>query len=81
METMLIAGLAAAVGFYIILMKIGIRKFLKYGVVTDIIISIVLGVIFIGTMSGMMIGIFAGIFISLFLTVHRTARRIIGSPE
>jgi hypothetical protein len=67
MDIVVIAFLTA-VGFFIIMVKIGLRKFLKFGAMTDLIITGVITVLFVGTFSGIVTGIIAGIFISFFLT-------------
>lgn len=74
-EMILIAGIAA-VGFIIIMMKLGIGRFIRFGGLTDIVVSIILGVIFFGTFSGMAVGILAGIFISIFLWIAKVFVRI-----
>jgi thiamine transporter ThiT len=66
METLTIAFLTA-LAFWIIMVKIGIGKFIKLGWTADLLISGVIAALFFGTFSGMVTGLIAGIFISLFL--------------
>lgn len=74
METLTMAFLVA-VAFIILLIKIGLPKFLRFGWQTDIIVSGVIAVLFFGTMGGMLIGLVAGIIVSLFLSVAKTFYR------
>ena len=71
-----IIGLAflTALAFFIIMTKIGIRKFLKYHWQSDVLISGILTFLFVGTFTGMTVGLIAGIFISFFLSI---AKRIV----
>jgi hypothetical protein len=61
-------GILTGVAIIILLFKMGIGKFIRFGWQTDVILSAGLAFIFVGTMSGMMIGIIAGIVVSLFLS-------------
>jgi len=71
MEILTMAFLTA-VAFIILLIKIGLPKFLRFGWQTDIVISAVIATLFFGTMGGMLIGIIAGIFISVFLSIAKS---------
>ena len=66
MDLLLIAFLTA-VAFFIIMMKIGIGKFVRLGWFADLAISFAMTAMFFGTFGGVVVGIMAGIFISLFL--------------
>lgn len=70
METLTIAFLTA-MAFIILLMKMGLPKFLRFSWQTDVVISAVIAVLFFGTMGGMIIGIIAGIIVSLFLSIAK----------
>lgn len=70
METLTMAFLVA-MAFIIILIKIGLPKFLRFGWQTDVVVSGVIAMLFFGTMGGMLIGVIAGIIISLFLSVAK----------
>ena len=75
MEILTMAFLTA-MAFIILLIKIGLPKFLRFGWQTDIAISGIIATLFFGTMGGMLIGIVAGIFVSLFLSM---AKAVYGS--
>ena len=66
-----IIGFLTSVAMAIIMMKIGLHHFLKFGWQVDLLLSGLAAFIFAGTFSGMASGIIAGIFISIFLTVMR----------
>ena len=72
-----ILGMAflVAVAFIILLVKMGLGKFVRFGWQTDIVVSFILGVIFFGTMGGMLVGIIAGIFVSVFLSIIKIASK------
>ena len=61
-----------ALGIFIIMVKIGIKKFNGYIVTTEVVLFTLLAFLFIGTMSGMLIGLVAGIALSagLYITKH-----------
>jgi thiamine transporter ThiT len=62
-----------AMAFIILLVKMGLPKFLRFGWQTDVIISGVLAMMFFGTFAGMLTGLIAGIFVSLFLSMMKWA--------
>lgn len=64
-------GLLAALGFIIIMFKIGMNKFVRLGWFGDLVLSALVASLFFGTMGGMMIGLTAGIIISLFLGIAK----------
>jgi hypothetical protein len=68
----LLMGFLTAMGFIILLLKMGLPKFLRFNWQTDIVVSAILAALFFGTMGGMLIGITAGIFVSLFLSVAKS---------
>lgn len=70
MDIIVIAFLTA-IGFWIVMVKIGIGKFLRFGAFSDLVITGVIAMLFVGTFTGMVTGIIAGIFISLFLTMAK----------
>jgi len=70
MDILMLAFLTA-VAFFVLLLKIGITKFTKHSVLTDVVISAGLAMLFMGTFSGMVTGLIAGLFISLFLYVAK----------
>lgn len=70
MEIFLI-GLLTALGFIIIILKIGVHHFTRFDWQVDLLISGAIVLIFSGTFIGLASGIVAGIIISLFLTTAR----------
>lgn len=80
MDIVVIAFLTA-IGFFIIMVKIGLRKFLKFGAMTDLVITGIITVLFIGTFSGMVTGIIAGIFISFFLSFAKLISKFAVHPN
>jgi len=68
----LIMGFLTAMAFIILMIKIGLPKFVRFGWQSDIIISGLIATLFFGTMGGMLIGIIAGIFVSLFLSMAKS---------
>ncbi len=69
--TILTVGLLTAIAIFILLMKMGIRKFTNHSILTDVIISGGLTIMFIGTFTGMATALTAGIFVSLMLWVAK----------
>jgi len=63
------------------MMKIGIRKFTKHSVLTDVIISGGLTIMFLGTFTGMATALTAGIFISLMLAVSKLFIKVFGKKD
>ena len=70
-----------ALAFYILMVKIGIRKFTKHSVLTDVIISGGLTVMFLGTFSGMATALTAGIFISMMLAISKLFIKVFGKKD
>jgi len=68
----LIMGFLTAMAFIILMIKIGLPKFVRFGWQSDILISGLIATLFFGTMGGMLIGIIAGIFVSLFLSMAKS---------
>ena len=68
----LIMGFLTAMAFIILMIKIGLPKFVRFGWRSDILISGLIATLFFGTMGGMLIGIIAGIFVSLFLSMAKS---------
>lgn len=71
----LLIALLTAVAIFILLVKIGIRKFTKHSVITDVIVSGGLTIMFLGTFTGMATALTAGIFISLMLAIAKMCTR------
>lgn len=71
----LVLGVLTAVGFILVMNKIGLSKFLKFEWQTDLVITAVIAMLFVGTFTGMATGIVAGIAISLFLTLARKFKK------
>jgi hypothetical protein len=67
----LILGFIAFLAFALVMLKMGIGKWVRLGWKADLIISLFLGFIFVGTFTGMAVGLVAGIFISMFLSFCR----------
>jgi len=76
--TILIMGGLTALGIFIIMWKIGIKKFNGYTRITEVVLFTLLAFLFIGTMSGMMIGMVAGVGLSVGLYV---SKRLFGSSK
>ena len=74
-------GFLAALGFIIIMFKIGMNKFVRLGWFGDLMLSTLLATIFFGTMGGMMIGLTAGIIISLFLAIAKMFSALYEPPR
>ena len=64
-------ALLVALSFYVVMVKIGITKFLRFHWQTDVIVSGILATLFIGSFTGMVVGILAGLFISFFLSITK----------
>jgi len=79
--TILTVALLTALAFFILMMKIGIRKFTKHSVLTDVIISGGLTIMFLGTFTGMATALTAGIFISLMLAVSKLFIKVFGKKD
>ena len=71
MFEILFLGFLTFVAFALVMMKIGLWRFVKMGWMADLGISLFMGVIFVGTFTGMATGLIAGIMLSIFLTVCR----------
>ncbi len=69
--SILLVGFLTFVAFAIIMLKMGIHKWVNLGWKADVVISLFMGFIFVGTFTGMAVGLTAGIFLSIFLTVCR----------
>lgn len=69
--TILTIAFLTALAFFILMMKMGIRKFTNHSVLTDVIISGGLTIMFVGTFTGMATALTAGIFISLMLAISK----------
>ena len=76
--TILIMGGLTALGIFIIMMKIGIKKFNGYTNITEVVLFSLLAFLFIGTMSGMMIGMVAGVALSVGLYI---SKRVYGASR
>lgn len=77
MEILGIAFLTA-IAFLIIMIKIGMNKFVRLGWGADLVISGIIAAMFFGTFSGMVTGLIAGIFVSLFLGMAKFFSTIMG---
>ena len=71
MMTLLITGMLTALGVWIILLKLGIRKVLNFEVPIDVTFTIGLVMYMAGTFSGIMTGVVAGIALSLLLALSK----------
>lgn len=69
-STYLIAGFLTALALYILLLKIGIERFVKHHVITDLAVSCLFTALMSGTVLGLMTSIIAGLSFSgmLFVT-------------
>ena len=67
----ILTGVLTAIGFWIILMKLNIRKVLRFEVLIDTVFTLGLVAFFIGTFSGIMTGVIAGITLSVLLAVSK----------
>lgn len=70
-----------AIAIFILLMKLGIRKFTNHSVLTDVIVSGGLTILFIGTFTGMATALTAGIFISIMLYIAKMYQNFFGKKE
>lgn len=70
METIGLAFLTA-LGFFIILWKMGIHRFLRFHWQTDLAVTALLSFLFFGTLGGMLIGLLAALFFSLMLSITK----------
>ncbi len=64
-------GTATALGFLIIMFKIGIHRFYRFEVFWDLAATISMMVLFMGTYAGMTAAIIGGIMFSIVLGVAR----------
>ena len=69
--TILTISFLTALAFFILMLKMGIRKFTNHSVLTDVVISGGLTIMFVGTFTGMATALTAGIFISLMLAISK----------
>jgi len=67
MEFMLIAAIATAFNFLIILWKFSKKRHLDGGL--DLLIFVVIAILFSGTITGLQIGMIASMIVSLYLLV------------
>lgn len=71
MLNILFLGFLTFIAFVLVMKKMGLYRFVRWGWKADLAISLFMGMIFVGTFTGMATGLIAGIFISLFLSVCR----------
>lgn len=69
--TLLLAGIITAIGVWIVLLKLNIRKVLNFEVPIDIVFTIGITMYFAGTFSGLMTGVVAGVVLSILLAVSK----------
>lgn len=69
--TILLLGIATAIGAWIIMFKLGIRKVLNFEVPIDVAFTLGLVAYLSGTISGAMIGVVAGIALSILLAMSK----------
>lgn len=69
--TILLLGIATAIGAWIIMLKLGIRKVLNFEVPIDVAFTLGLVAYLSGTISGAMIGVVAGIALSILLALSK----------
>lgn len=75
----LVISLLTAIAFLIIMVKIGMSKFVRLGWAADLVISGIIAAMFFGTFSGMVTGLIAGIFISLFLGLAKVFSKLLST--
>lgn len=71
MIELMIAGVVTAATFWLLLLKIGLRKAHGYDVILDIIATAVMMLMFAGTYSGMLAAVFAGALFSVVLYIGK----------
>jgi hypothetical protein len=71
MITYLLTGMLTALGFWIILMKLNIKKVLNFEVGIDVLFTVGMVAYLAGTFSGVMTGVVAGITLSLLLALSK----------
>lgn len=71
MFTFIIAGIMTATAMFVLLCKLGIRKFTRHHVITDLAVSICFTGLLAGTITGMMAAIIAGLFFSFLLWITK----------
>jgi len=68
---LLIAGALSALGFYLILLQIDIKKVCGYHTFFDILLSIALIMLYQGTFSGVVVGFAGGVTLTAMLWVTK----------
>lgn len=71
MTTLIITGILTALGFWIILLKLNIRKVLNFEIGIDVMFTVGMVMFLAGTFSGIMTGVIAGITLSILLYLSK----------
>lgn len=66
-----IVAAAIAVGFFIVMFKMGLRRVLGYDLFVDVSLTVLLMMMFSGSFSGMVVALMSGLVISVVLLVLR----------
>ena len=69
MAALIIAAFVLVVTMFLTMARFGLRKFLGYSAIVDILFTILMFMMFAGTFSGIVAGAFAGMFMTLLLYV------------
>ena len=67
----LFMGLLSAIALVVIMSRLGIKKFMGYPAVVDIVGSVLFALLFAGTLTGMMVAVVAGLTLSLIVYTIR----------
>ena len=71
MLTLMFMGALSAIAVLAVLMRLGIKRFLRYPAILDVTVSVLLAVIFSGTFGGMVAAITGGLIFSGLVTLLR----------
>ncbi len=68
----LMIGTISALGFYILLWKVGIRYIVKYELFLDVVVTVICCLLLSGSTVGITGGLLGGLFFSVLLVLSRT---------
>ena len=69
MAALILAALVLVITMLLTMARFGLKKFLGYAAVVDILFTILMFMMFAGTFSGIVAGAFAGMFMTLLLYI------------
>lgn len=73
MSALILAAFVLVVALLATMARFGLRKFLGYSALVDILFTVLMFMMFAGTFSGIVAGAFAGLFMTLLLYVLKAA--------